>query len=734
MARTTAEPKLPGLRADRPERLVAIEVDQSGQVHAFQRRESGVRRRTLRYQPWLILNDDDASSLSFSASARRLHGTAKLNLELSFESLSAWRDAFWRIRDQQLDRVAFAVPAEQFLVKSGWSLFRSMTFEDLVRVQLDIETIGLDPRYPDAEVIIITAAVNGRDAVTFDRRQASEQEMIEALGEWLAEVDPDVIEGHNIFNFDLPFLAERARRSGIELNWGRDGSPVRFGGTNRFKVGPRTIPYDPAYIFGRHVVDTYHQIQRYDIAGHLTSYGLKPVIEELGFARSDRTMVAGEDIASTWHTDPDRLIAYAVDDVRDTNLLSELTLPTEFYQTQILPGTLQTVATGGTGEKVNDLMVRAYIRNGESIPLPDTPRAYPGGYTAIREVGSLGPVVNADVESLYPSIMLSDRIEPQSDQLRVFLPLLETLTRRRLEAKKVASEASEPRERGRAIGMQLGLKILINSFYGYLGYGRGYFSDFDAASRVTIRGHEIIQSVEEQLTARGATIIEIDTDGLYFVPSSSPSTEEAEAQLIEEVSQALPGGIQLAHGGRWQRMLSLKLKNYALLGYDGALTRRGSALRSRREEPFLRDFLEQAIRHFMNPDIEEPIRDIYLAVAKRIIAGDLEPASFARVETITDATFTSESNRKLAEVAQGERIGERLAVYQNDRGGLSRVEDYANDEDRSYLLQRLRAIAERFRPIYERDEEFEYDFPLVTPQTDLEALRNAEPVAQPKLF
>ncbi len=730
----TSDPVIPGLNPDRPERLVAIEVDQSGRVIAYQRCADGVHRRTLSYRPWLVLNETEAANLRLPADERKLHGNSPLNLELSFNSLADWRDTYWQIRDQQIDRVAFAVPAEQFLVRSGWALFAGMSFDELVRVQLDIETIGLDPRPRDAEVIIITAAVNGEQPVIFDRRERSEREMIEAFGAWLRDIDPDVIEGHNLYNFDLMFLQERARRSGITLDWGRDGSAVRFGSNNRFKVGPRNIPFDPAYVHGRHFIDTYHQIQRYDIAGRLQSYGLKPVIEELGFAREGREFVDGNQIQRVWREDPERLIAYAIDDVRDTNLLSALTLPTEYYQTQVLPGTLQNVATGGTGEKVNDLMVRAYIRQGHSLPLPEPPRAYPGGYTALREVGSLGPVVNADVQSLYPSIMLSDSISPKSDRLGVFLPLLKVLTERRIEEKMTSQNAQDSRERARATGMQLGLKILINSFYGYLGYGRGYFSDFDAAEQVTIRGHEIVKTAEERLTAAGATIIEIDTDGLYFVPPEGVSSLQDEEELIAAVSSALPEGISLAHGGRWQRMLSLKLKNYALLGYDNSLTRRGSSLRSRREEPYLHEFLEAAIRCYLDPSPTTDPRSLYLDTVQRILQGDMSPESIARIETITDSTFSSESNRRLAAAVAGERVGERIAVYKTNTGELARVEDYANDEDVVYLLQRLRAVAERFRPLYDDDTSFDYDFPTVNPQTNLEALRNMAQVEQPRLF
>jgi hypothetical protein len=49
----------------------------------------------------------------------------------------------------------------------------------------------------------------------------------------------------------------RAARCGVELRWGRDGSALRIGvGQQRFKVGALILPYTPAHVFGRHIVDT----------------------------------------------------------------------------------------------------------------------------------------------------------------------------------------------------------------------------------------------------------------------------------------------------------------------------------------------------------------------------------------------------------------------------------------------------------------------------------------------
>lgn len=726
---------IPGMQSHAgTDRLLAVEIVSDDTAVLYQRTKQGqvvsIRRP---FSPWLITTDSSSKYARLVANEYTLSGDAELRIFKEFSALSLWGDALRELRRAGAPHLAFTTRPEQFLVRTGLTLFRGMRFEELRRAQIDIETLGLDPADPRSEIIIITATLNGQEPFVVHAEEYPEHELIEQLNAWIQAQDPDVIEGHNLFNFDLPFLAQRAHRYGLSLDWGRDGSPVRFGNRQRFKAGARTIPFESAYVHGRHFVDTYQQIQRYDVAGRLSSFGLKPAIAALGLERSDRAHVEGEDIAAMWRRDPDFLIRYAIDDVLDTNLLSELTLPTEFYQAQLLPSTLQSVATGGPGEKVNDLLVRAYIAAGVSIPLPEAPREYPGGYTAVRATGVFGPVVNADAESLYPSIMLTDGIAPKSDSLGVFLPILRTLTERRLQAKRTAAVTSGA-EGAMWTGMQSSLKVLINSFYGYLGYGRGFFNDFDAAERVTLRGHEIIQLIERLLEQRGAQVIEIDTDGVYFVPPGGTTDSDQLEALVSEITAQLGPGISIGIGGVWEKMMSLKLKNYALLASDGSLIVKGSSLRSRRDEPFLREFLQAAIRAYMQPDSASSPRELYLDMARRIIAGDLAPEEFARQEMITERTFSSEANRRLARAVSGERIGERVSVYQRANGDLERIENYAGDEDRAYLLYRLRSAAERFRPLYDDDSRFDFDFPALTPTTDLDAVRVRQPVTQPKLF
>ena len=715
--------------------IVAVEPVASNRMAVYLRPDSLITiREEVEYQPWLIaVRAEPWLALRPQPVVERLNGEQRLSFLVRFANWNLFQDAIRAARESREVMHEVGSPVDQYLMESGRTLFKGMVFEDLRRMQLDIETTGLDPDDPSARIVMIAMkAYDGREVVFADDDEAT---MLLELTEQIAELDPDVLEGHNIFNFDIPYLLARAEKVGIKLRWGRDHSPLRMGQrTQRFKAGALTLPYRPAYIHGRHIVDTYQQIQRYDVGGHLSSYGLKPAIEALGMTRSDREFVPGHEIPEIWKSDRDRLFRYAIDDVRDVNLLSQLTLPTEFYQSQLLPRAFQQVATTGPGGKIDDLMLRAYLHSRESVPTPSPAKGYPGGHTELLRTGVFAPVVKCDVESLYPSIMMAEGITSRQDSLGVFLPMLKELTRRRLHAKAM-SRSTSGQEQATWEGLQGSFKVLINSFYGYLGFGAALFNDFDAAGKVTIAGQEIIKSIVVRLTESGAVPIEVDTDGVYFVPPSDVSDPESEKQYIDQIGAVLPLGIRLAHDGHYEAMLSLRLKNYALLDSDDRLTLKGSALRSRRFETCFRDFLIQAARAFMT-DQRLGARDRYFALAEAIKNRALGITQISQWVMINEQTLDSQPRLKslLTRSPQIGRAGERILVYEREDGALATSTDYAQDENTGYLLRRLHDTAKRFDTLFPTPQEFTSFFPLITSRTDIEGARTQESSTQMSLF
>ncbi|MGH2532483.1 MAG: DNA polymerase domain-containing protein [Thermomicrobiales bacterium] len=722
--------------SDPTPRIIAVEFAAPNRITVMFRNAAGAIETTEEtFRPWLLAaRHEPWGTLRPAPRVEELAGDHPLRYLVTFDTWQAWADATRAAREsgERSYRVSSAV--EQFLMRAGKTLFKDMVYDDLVRLQLDIETLGLDASQPTARIVMIALRRGDghEEVLTLD---GDEGALLERLNERIRALDPDVIEGHNIFNFDIPFLAARAARFGAELHWGRDGSTVWIGsGQQRFKVAALTLPFTPCSVYGRHVIDTYQQIQRYDAGGRLTSYGLKNAVEALGLTRPDREFVPGEQVAKTWRENPTRLERYALDDVRDVDTLSRLAMPTEFYQSQLLPRSLQRVATGGPGEKINDLMVRAYLLQGHSVPMPSQARDYPGGHTELIEVGMFHPVVKCDVESLYPSIMLQEQVTSRSDTLGAYLPMLRELTRRRLDAKS-HSRRTHGAEQAMWDGMQGSFKVLINSFYGYLGYGRGLFNDFDAAEQVTRSGHRIIRQTVEALRETGARPIEVDTDGVYFVPPPDIDDEDAEHAYIDRIGAKLPPGIRLTHDGRYRAMLSLRLKTYGLLTEDDHVILKGSALRNRRMEPCFRAFLRDATRDFLSDDRDEA-RERYFRLAERIRSRVLDVSEFSQWAMLHDDTLANQPRLKrlVERLPSHIRSGERIEIYERQDGELALVEEYQSDENVPYLLRRLYETAARFQTLFDSEAEYEAFFPRLSPRTDLATARAQEAAHQLGLF
>lgn len=717
-------------------RIVAVEPAGADRVLVYHRDETGrIAASSESFQPWLLATRAEPwAALRSRPHITELEGNHPLRFLVQFPTWTAFGDATRAARDSSERFFDVSSPVEQYLIASGRTLFKGMVYEDLCRLQLDIETTGFDARDPATQVIVVALKTSHghEELLVLDKDEAA---LIAQLSARIAMLDPDVIEGHNLFNFDLPFLTARAARFGLELRWGRDQSPIRIGeNQRRFKAGPLSLPYTPAYAHGRHIVDTYQQIQRYDTGGHLTSYGLKNAVEALGLTRPDREFVPGEQIREVWHTDRDRLLRYAIDDVRDVDILGRLAVPTEFYQTQLLPRSFQNVATGGPGGKINDLMVRAYVLQGHSVPLARPPQDYPGGFADLLEVGPFSPVVKCDVESLYPSIMLVDGVTSTSDTLGAYLPMLRELTQRRLHA-KARSRETTGEERAVWEGLQSSFKVLINSFYGYLGFGAGLFNDYEAARRVTLAGQRIIKQTVAALKESGALPIEVDTDGVYFVPPKEINSEDDERRYIDKVASQLPRGIRLGHDGRYQAMLSLRMKTYGLLSYDGKISLKGSALRSRKMEPCFRQFLQVAARGFMTGD-RDTVRDAYFTLGERIRLRTLDIEEFIQWSMLNAETIASQPRLKrlIDRVNPRPKPGDRLEIYERQDGELALRQEYASDESIPYLLRRLHETAGRFETLFPSESAFEAFFPHLTAKTNIEQARLQEASEQLSLF
>ena len=634
----------------------------------------------------------------------------------------------------------------QYLLDSGRTSFQGLRFADLRRLAVDLEVItsegyGFPSAARDGDRIVAIALADStgfREVLRGD--VLDERALIAACGQIVRDRDPDVIEGHNVFRFDLEYLEARARRHGVPLAWGRDGSVLR-GRPARLAVAERSVTFRRYEVVGRHIVDTWMLALLHDVgARDLPSFGLKDIARHLGVSAAGRTYVDGGRVTAEFREAPDRLMAYAGDDAVETLAVSAVLSPAYFAQAQMVPFDYQTIALRGTAAKIDAVLMREYLRRGHAVPLPGAAAPVGGGLTAVWQRGVARPVLHVDVTSLYPSLMLARSIAPRADSLGVFPALLGHLRDVRVAAKRRAQAATDPDERAHHGALQASFKILINSFYGYLAFSAGHWNDFEAADRVTAEGRAVVTAIVEALRAADATPIEADTDGVYFVPPPGHEARE-DGALLERIAAGLPGGLSLEMDGRYAAMLSYKMKTYALLDEQGRVILRGSAFRSRGLEPFQRRLIEEIVTLLLRGRRSEvkAVVDRWLA---DFAAHRVEPRLFARTETLGEPLEVYRQ-RVLAELrppsaayevaAASERAwgpGDQVSYYVAGRGAHPVVSERARllaewdparpDENVDYYQAKVIEVWERFRPLTEQDGLFPVsDVPEAVTQLEL---------------
>ena len=712
--------------------LVSVWAEPDGRATVWRRvpATGELVREDVLYRPWVLLDRlDDLAHLGArlgpegAAGAevwfRELDGPGELRFMVSAErgptlSAAVLHGAAARLgrpvrhlRELGAASVLLLPPEEQYLVATGRTYFRDLAFDQLHRLQFDLETTGLDPardrifmvavRDPSGATSVLEAQEGG---------DAGEAALVRRLVETVRAADPDVIENHNLHGFDLPFLAHRARVLGVPLALGRLARPglrerAAMRGSGREGEGGRRVRLVAP---GRELIDTMDAVQRYDFATRdLPGHGLKAVARHLGIAAPDRELVPGHQIFRVWRRDPARVRRYAAADVEEVAAIARMLGGAAFALARMAPRRYERLADAGPATGVIDpLLVRAYLRAGAALPAhrPGDGTPHHGAALHLFATGVAWRVVKADVASLYPSLMRAYRIGPERDHLGALLALVDRLVEQRLAA-KAAARAAPPgsAERHTHEAVSAAMKLVVNSAYGYLAAAGDLtrFADVHAANEVTRRGRETLAFMCRELAARGVTLLEADTDGVYFAVPEGWG-EDDERRVVAEVAALLPPLVHLEFEGRYAAMLSHEPKNYALLGYDGTLTLRGVAFRSSRAEPFGEAFLRAALRRLFAGDVAG-VREAYLAALdalRRREVPTFDVSSRARL-TKPPAQYaeTRETRREFpyeAVLASGRtswRAGERVRVYRTQAGGGAVVpaEDDAWTDPRDYDVE-----------------------------------------------
>ena len=704
--------------------IVSVWANREGRAVIWRREDERVTCTTERFRPWVFATtladlaqlgsallpsiapggndaifsyrelDGPAGSYRYLLSARdgralerELVRGASRRLNRKIDSLNELQDEYYRVG-----------PIEQYLMLNGRVYFRGMTYDDLHRLQFDLETTALDPHR--GRIFMVAIRDSRGLATTLDAPMPEDEaRLVSDLCALIRERDPDVIENHNLFGFDLSFLEQRAAVLGVPLALGRQGGPMMLERREEtLAIGPQARRRTRYSVAGRELIDTLDAVRRHDfVVRDMPSYSLKDVARYFGIATPDRVYIEGTAIFDTYRRDPELVRRYALDDVAEVDGLSQRLLGAPFALAGMAPRRYERLASAGPAMGVLEpILVRAYLRAGAALPHQaagqDSEQGlHEGGAAYLFAEGVAEHVVKADVASLYPSLMRTFQIGPACDRLGVLLSILSRLTDLRL-AHKAAARMATPGsvEANLHDATQAAMKILINAAYGYMGAGSmALFADNHAAGEVTRRGREVLSQVLDALRKRGMALIEADTDGVYFaVPSGW--TDEQERTLAAEIGAELPEGIRLEYEGRYRAMFSHEVKNYALLTYSGQLVVHGVALRSSRAEPFGERFLRRALLCTMTNDVPG-LRKVYLETVAALRSRALPASDLGARVRLSKTPEGYMASRKAHPEAQYEALlaagrtnwypGERVRFYRSRGGGYVWLPEEAEEDN-----------------------------------------------------
>ncbi|AFD00339.1 replicative DNA polymerase I [Methanocella conradii HZ254] len=398
--------------------------------------------------------------------------------------------------------------------------------------------------------------------ISAEERKAREDDERRILKEFVSEVrklDPDVITGYNINNFDLAVLFDRAnklfkgpenagaenkRQSCDALNFGRD----MLGMSRRENRATGFVTWD---IKGRLILDAWLSIKK----------ELRPKREGLGYVSSMLFNDTKENIDSSrideeWRARRDEVVHYCLKDaelalrilihprIQAISKLMDVAIPAKLPVKEV---------SGGQNRMIESLLIRMVDRENVAVPMSSGETyEYEGGFVYDTKAGLWEWVIGLDFSSMYPSQIIKHNIcfttftrnraeaahispigamfVSKEKRYGIVPRMVQGLLDSRKQAKALMKKAKEDGDAEKADyynRLQNAIKIMANATYGYFGtkFCRWPYNKYIAPS-ITAWAREEIKTVVATLESRGYTVIAGDTDSVFFTSKEHRDLEK----------------------------------------------------------------------------------------------------------------------------------------------------------------------------------------------------------------
>ncbi|EPS44757.1 hypothetical protein H072_1289 [Dactylellina haptotyla CBS 200.50] len=615
-----------------------------------------------------------------------------------------------------------------------------------------IQIASVVTRYGDSQPFIrnvfcldTCALIAGAQICEFSK----EDQMLRQWTKFLQEVDPDVIIGYNIANFDFPYLLDRAEALKVRdfPYWTRingQKSEAKISNLQSKQMGNRESKATNTN--GRIQLDLLQLVQR---DYQLRSYTLNSVSAH--FLKEQKEDVHHTMITELFNGTPEsrrRLAVYCLKDaVLPQRLMDKLMCLINYTEMARVTGVPfnYLLARGQQVKFLSQLFRKAAE---QSLVVPNLEQGGAGeegeqyeGATVIEPTRGFykEPVATLDFSSLYPSIMMAHNlcyttltkqdhvdklglkkdidyhVTPNGDlfvdtkvRKGLLVTIFEDLLGARKRAKNDLKNETDPFKQAVLNGRQLALKISANSVYGLTGATNGKLPCLAIASSCTSYGRQMIEATKAEVEKRytiangyshDAQVIYGDTDSVMvkFGPKDVEQVMKLGLEAAEFVSEKFINPIKLEFEKVYFPYLLINKKRYAGLYWTNP--KKYDKMDSKGIETVRRDncrLVQTVIETVLKKILIDQDEDGAQTYVKDMISDLLQNKIDMSNLVITKALSKEEYAAKQAHVELAERMRKRDAGSAPTLGdrvayvivkGAGGAKNYEKSEDPIYVLE-----------------------------------------------
>ncbi len=494
----------------------------------------------------------------------------------------------------------------------------------------------------------------------------TEKDMFDEFVDVINRYDIDIITGYNSATFDVKYLLDRAKALKINFNLARytdrDTRVERYGLANKVRIA------------GRIHVDTYLMVRFIAVVGaaeyilKLENFKLKTVYDAI--SNDKKHNVEKLDIWKLWDNGGDDLIELTKYNLSDSESLKKIYntfIPIMIELSRTTGNDLNDICVSTTGQMVEFMLMKYAHEFNQVIPNKPSPtdirtrymNPLEGAYVVTPEPGIYSNIIIFDFRGLYPSIIISHNIDPSSicqndkgeckevyeaptgvkfskTKKSIMPTILKILTDQRAEVKKLYKKDKSNIYLG---SKSQALKIVSNSFYGYMGYVRSRWYSRECASSVTAYGRQYIHALKEDAEKLGFKVIYGDTDSIMF--TLGEKTKADALKFLDDYNSTLPEGMNLEFEDLYTRgiFVGKKVKNgstgakkkYAMLSESGKMKIRGFELVRRDWSKVARDTQLKVLNEIFKEGDTKNAINIVRDIISKVRSGNMPIKEFAIV-------------------------------------------------------------------------------------------------------